>query len=72
MIKQVRKKIVSSISNVELPDQFEWNKWLRHPSQEYHIISSIPVKLIKNDEWNKKIPPASVKKAEIIDRKSVV
>lgn len=66
MIKQVRKKIVSSISNVELPDQFEWNKWLRHPSQEYHIISSIPVKLIKNDEWNKKIPPASVKKAEII------
>jgi hypothetical protein len=38
MIKGVRKKVAESISKVDSPEHYDWNKWLRAPgSEEYHI-----------------------------------
>lgn len=31
MYKKIRKSVAEAISNVEDPEQFEWNKWLKEP-----------------------------------------
>lgn len=38
MYKSVRKKIAESLSSVDPPEHYDWNKWLREPlSEEYYI-----------------------------------
>ncbi len=38
MYKSIRKKLAESISIVDSPEHYDWNKWLREPSsQEYYL-----------------------------------
>jgi len=38
MYKSIRKKVAESLSKLESPEFYDWNKWLREPaSDDYHI-----------------------------------
>jgi len=52
MLKQVRKKIASSISNSDEPEQFLWNKWLRAPITEYEVVTSPGVQIYDTENLN--------------------
>ncbi len=41
MYKIIRKKVAASVSNVDVPEQFEWEKWLRAPDTESLAIAQI-------------------------------
>ncbi|HVO76178.1 MAG TPA: SNF2-related protein [Ignavibacteriaceae bacterium] len=66
MLKQVRKKIASSISNSDEPEQFLWNKWLRAPITEYEIVTSPGVQIYDTENLNEWIAPPSLQQ-EIFD-----
>jgi len=60
MLKQVRKKIASSISNSDEPEQFLWNKWLRAPITEYEVVTSPMVQMYDTDDLNEWIVSPSL------------
>lgn len=50
MYKKIRKSVAEAISNVEDPEQFEWNKWLKEPQiyLERFPKARIDVKKVEN------------------------
>jgi hypothetical protein len=60
MLKQVRKKIASSISNSDEPEQFLWNKWLRAPITEYEVVTSPMVQMYDTEDLNEWITRPSL------------
>ncbi len=41
MYKIIRKKVAASVNSVDVPEQFEWGKWLRKPDSESLTVSKI-------------------------------
>ena len=41
MYKLLRKKFAESINTVDVPEQFEWSKWIREPVSESLKIDRI-------------------------------
>jgi hypothetical protein len=65
MYKILRKKVASTVNDIEEPDQFEWSKWLRPPTNEELPIDRF-YSYIKNiDNLNLELTPPSSEKIEI-------
>ncbi len=59
MIRQIRKKVASSLSEIELPDSSSWQKWLRPAIPVKQEVEPFYYKLEKVAHLNKWISPVS-------------
>lgn len=57
MIRQIRKKVASSLSEIELPDSSSWQKWLRPAIPVKREVEPFYYKLEKVAHLNKWISP---------------
>jgi len=52
MYKTIRKKVAGSVSRLDFPEHYEWNKWLRGPDSDEYSIDSIPWSILDTNDIN--------------------
>ncbi len=52
MIKSIRKKVASTVSEIELTENFAWGKWLKEPSIIEHRVESFQSSIIDTNHIN--------------------
>ncbi len=50
MYKSVRKKVAESLSKVDLPEQYDWNKWLRVPLSDDLSVEPFYTRVIDTND----------------------
>ncbi len=52
MYRVVRKKVAESVSKLEHPEHYDWNKWLREPDTDDYYIDNIYTSVLDTDNLN--------------------
>ncbi len=52
MYRTVRKKLAESISELEFPEHYDWNKWLREPDSDDYYIDNIYTSVLDTEALN--------------------
>ena len=52
MYRAVRKKVAESVSKLEFPEQYDWNKWLREPDADEYYIDNIYTSVLDTADMN--------------------
>ncbi len=52
MYRVVRKKVAESVSKLEFPEHYDWNKWLREPDADDYYIENIYTSVLDTDALN--------------------
>ena len=52
MYRVVRKKVAESVSKLEFPEHYDWNKWLREPDTDDYYIDNIYTSVLDTDNLN--------------------
>jgi SNF2 family DNA or RNA helicase len=64
MYKTIRKKVASSVSEIERTEDFAWGKWLKEPSVQEHIVESFQTSLLDTSQYNSWIQKPSFQKSK--------
>ena len=52
MYRSVRKKVAESVSKLDSPEQYDWNKWLREPNSDEYYIDPLSTTVLETDDIN--------------------
>lgn len=52
MYKIIRKKVAESVSKLDSPEHYDWNKWLREPDADEYYIDNFSPSVLDTDELN--------------------
>jgi len=52
MYRSVRKKVAESVSKLDSPEHYDWNKWLREPDSDEYYIDSLATTVLNTDDIN--------------------
>ncbi len=52
MYRSVRKKVAESVSKLDSPEHYDWNKWLREPDSDEYYIDSLSTTVLDTDDIN--------------------
>ncbi|MDO8549650.1 MAG: DEAD/DEAH box helicase [Ignavibacteria bacterium] len=52
MYKTIRKKVASTVSEIERTEDFAWGKWLKEPALSEHTIEGFQTSLLDTNQYN--------------------
>ncbi len=52
MYKIVRKKVAESVSKLDSPEHYDWNRWLREPDQDEYYIDNFSQEVLDTNDIN--------------------
>src|SRR4030067_3459134 len=52
MYKTIRKKVASTVSEIERSEDFAWGKWLKTPSMAEHTVEGFQTSLLDTNHLN--------------------
>src|SRR5512135_1568339 len=52
MYKIIRKKVAESVSKLDSPEHYDWNRWLREPDLEEYYVDNYSPMVLDTDEIN--------------------
>lgn len=50
MYKSIRKKVAESLSKLDSPEYYDWNKWLREPASDDYYIEPVYSTILETDD----------------------
>jgi SNF2 family DNA or RNA helicase len=72
MYKTIRKKVASTVSEIERTEDFAWGKWLKEPALHEYTIEGFQTSLLDTQQYNSWIEKPSFSKQKIDFRETYI
>jgi len=72
MYKTIRKKVASTVSEIERTEDFAWGKWLKEPALHEHVIEGFQTSLLDTNHLNSWIEKPAFSKQKIDFRETYI